>query len=106
MSYLVTAANTVLCSHGGRGRATLPNARVRVGGEPTATQSAPYLVEGCPFVTPASNPLPCLAASWLTGALRLRSAGQPLLLTNSDGITTPNGVPVHILPAQARVRGQ
>ncbi|MEZ0471123.1 hypothetical protein [Luteimonas salinilitoris] len=106
MSYLVTVANTVLCSHGGKASPTLPNMRVRAGGEPTVTQPPPYLVEGCPYVTPAGVPLPCISASWLTGALRVRSTGRPVLLIGSKGITTPNGVPASILHAQMRVRGR
>lgn len=106
MSYLVTVANTVLCSHGGKASAMMPNMRVRAGGQPTVTQPPPYLIVGCPFVTPAVTPLPCISASWLTGALRVRSTGQPVLLTGSKGITAPNGVSANILPAQVRVRGR
>lgn len=105
MSYLLTVANSVLCSHGGKASATLPNMRVRAGGEPTVTQPSPYLVAGCPY-TPAGVPMPCISASWLTGTLRVRSTGRPILLTGSKGITTPNGVPASILPAQVRVRGR
>lgn len=104
MSYLVTVANTVLCSHGGKASPTLPNVRVRAGGQPTVTQPAPYLVVACP--APAQSLPPCVSASWLTGALRIRSTGRPVLLTDSKGITAPNAVPTSTLPAQVRVRGR
>lgn len=105
MSYLVTTANTALCSHGGKAGSTVPNMRVRAGGRPVVNQPLPYLVKGCPYVTPAGAPLPCISASWLTGSLRVRSMGQPVLLTESKGITVPNGVPASMLPGQVRVRG-
>lgn len=104
MASLATKANVVLCSHGGKASPTVPNMRVRAGGQPVVNQLLPYLVTGCPFATPA--PMPCLSVSWLTGTLRVRSMGQPLLLTSSKGIAAPNAVTASILPAQVRVRGR
>ena len=39
----------VLCAHGGQAQPTVPNPRVLVGGQPTVTMAAPYVVAGCPF---------------------------------------------------------
>lgn len=104
--YLVTTANTVLCSHGGTGSPTLPSARIRAGGLPLVVQPLPYLVKGCPAPALSGGILPpCVSASWLTGALRVRSSGQAVLLTNSMGVTAPNGVRASIVPAQRRARG-
>ncbi len=102
--YLLHVGATVICSHGGQAQATVPNPRVRVGGQPIVTQGAPYTVAGCPFSTPG-GPMPCVTASWVTAAVRVRASGQPVLLQDSQAITTPNGVPLNVLVTQVRVRG-
>ncbi len=102
--YLLHVGATVICSHGGQAQATVPNPRVRVGGQPIVTQGAPYTVAGCPFSTPG-GPMPCVTANWVTAAVRVRASGQPVLLQDSQAITTPNGVPLNVLVTQVRVRG-
>ncbi|MBX3010847.1 MAG: hypothetical protein KF832_05035 [Caldilineaceae bacterium] len=102
--FLLHVGAIVLCSHGGQAQPTVPNPRVRVGGQPVVTQPAPYVVAGCPFVAGVS-PLPCVTASWVTAALRVRSSGQPLLLQDSQAITAPNGVPLTVVATQVRVKG-
>ena len=47
--FMLHVGATVLCSHGGQAQATVPNPRVRVGGQPIVTQAAPHVVAGCPF---------------------------------------------------------
>ncbi|AWV06316.1 hypothetical protein [Marilutibacter maris] len=106
MGFLATIANTVLCGHGGKAQPTAPNPRVRLGGKPIVTQPPPYLIAGCPHLTEGGSPLPCVSALWPTGALRLRSMGQALLLDGDRGVSVPNGVAVSILPGQTRVRGR
>jgi hypothetical protein len=96
---------TVLCMHAGQAQPTVPNPRVRVGGQPVVTQSAPYTVAGCPFTTPAAVPLPCVTAQWVTGALRVRAGGVPVLLQDSQAVCAPNGTGVNILVTQVRVKG-
>ena len=103
--FLLHVGATVLCAHGGQAQPTAPNPRVRVGGQPTVTQAAPYTVAGCPFTTPAGAPLPCVTAQWVTGAVRVRSNGQPLLLQDSQALTVPNGVPLNVVVTQVRVKG-
>lgn len=95
---------TVLCAHGGQAQATVPNPRVRVGGQPVVTQPNPYLVAGCPFVPPAGNG-PCVTAQWVTGAVRVLAGGVPVLLMDSQAICAPTGTPLLILVTQVRVRG-
>lgn len=104
--YLLHVGATILCAHGGQATATSPSPRVRVGGQPIVTQPSPHTVAGCPFTTPAGNPLPCVTAQWVTAATRVRSNGMPVLLQDSQAICTPNGTPVNILVTQVRVRGQ
>jgi hypothetical protein len=95
---------TVLCLHAGQAQPTAPNPRVKVGGQPVVTQSAPYTVAGCPFTTPG-GPLPCVTAQWVTGALRVRAGGVPVLLQDSQAVCAPNGTGVNILVTQVRVKG-
>ena len=104
--FLLHQGATVLCFHGGQAQATAPNPRVRVSGQMVVTQAAPHVVAGCPFTTPASNPLPCVTAQWITGAVRVRVGGQPVLLQSSQAACVPNGTGVTIVATQTRVRGQ
>lgn len=96
---------TVLCLHGGQAQATAPNPRVRVSGQMVVTQAAPHIVAGCPFTT-GTNPMPCVTAQWVTGAVRVRAGGQPVLLQSSQAVCVPNGTGVNVLVTQTRVRGQ
>ena len=102
--FLLHAGATVMCAHGGQAQATVPNPRVLVGGQPTVTQSSPYVVAGCPFNV-SGGPVPCVTANWVTGAIRITSNGMPLLLLDSQAICIPNGTPLIIAVTQVRVTG-
>ena len=102
--FLLHVGATVLCVHGGQAMPTAPNPRVRVSGQPITTQAAPCSVVGCPFA-PGGVPSPCVTAQWLTGALRVRASGQPVLLQDSQAVCAPNGTPVIVAVTQPRVRG-
>ncbi len=102
--FLLHMGATVLCAHGGQATPTLSNPRVRVGGQPVTTLSAPYTVGGCPFVA-GTAPMPCVTAQWIVAAMRVRVGGQPVLLQDSQAVCTPNGTPVNILVTQVRVKG-
>lgn len=103
--FLLHQGATVLCVHGGQAQPSVPFPRVRVGGQPIVTQPNPYLVAGCPFFS-GTNPQPCVTASWVTAATRVRANGLPVLLQDSQAVCTPNGTPLMITVTQARVRGQ
>jgi hypothetical protein len=103
--FLVHVGATVLCAHGGQAQPTVPNPRVTVMGQPTVTMAAPYVVAGCPFPPPAAGNGPCVTAQWVTGATRITSNGQPLLLLDSQAICAPTGTPLLILVAQTRATG-
>lgn len=103
--FLLHAGATVLCAHGGQATPTVPNPRVSVTGQPIVTQPSPYMVAGCPFTTPAGNPLPCVTAQWVSAATRITSNGMPVLLLDSQAICTPNGTPLTIAATQTRVTG-
>lgn len=100
---LLHVGATVLCMHGGQASPTTPSPRVRVGGQPAATTATPYAVAGCPF-NAAGAPVPCVTAQWVIGAARVRSAGMPLLLTDSQAMCAPNGTGVTVLATQLRVK--
>lgn len=103
--FLLHVGATVLCLHGGQAQPTVPNTRVLVGGQPTVTQPAPYVVAGCAMPPPPAGNGPCVTASWIVGALRVTSNGQPLLLQSSQAICAPTGTPLNIVVTQMRVRG-
>lgn len=101
--YLLHVGATVLCAHGGQAQPTAPFPRVMVGGQPVVTQSAPYVVAGCPLVPPPIPP--CVTANWVTAATRVRAGGVPVLLQDSQAISMPPGTPVTVVMTQFRVKG-
>ncbi|WP_414569489.1 hypothetical protein [Nostoc sp. CCY 9925] len=101
--YLLHQGATVLCTHGGQAQPAVPYPRVRVSGQPIVTQPNPYLVAGCPFPPVAGGP--CVTAQWVTGAVRVRAGGLPVLLQDSQAICAPTGTPVNIVVTQIRVKG-
>lgn len=102
---LLHVGATVMCSHGGQAMPTAPNPRVKVSSQPVVNQTGPYTVAGCPFTTPAGAPLPCVTGQWVTGAIRVKAGGMPVLLQDSQAITVPNGVPLTVSVTQPRVKG-
>lgn len=102
--FVLHVGATVLCTHAGQAQPTAPNPRVKVGGQPIVTQSAPYTVAGCVFVV-GTVPSPCVTATWTSAATRVKAGGSPILLQDSQATCAPNGTPVNILVTQTRVRG-
>lgn len=103
--FLLHVGATVLCSHGGQAQPTAPNPRVTVNGMPTVTMTAPYVVAGCAMPPPTAGNGPCVTAQWITGATRITSNGQPLLLLDSQAICAPTGTPLLIVATQTRATG-
>jgi uncharacterized Zn-binding protein involved in type VI secretion len=93
---------TVLCAHGGQAQPTVVNPRVLVGGQPTVTLGAPYVVAGCALPPPTAANGPCVTAQFVTAATRVTSNGQPLLLLDSQALCTPTGTPLIIAVTQTR----
>jgi len=94
---------TVLCTHGGQATPTAPNPRVLVSGQPTLTQTVPWVVTGCSLPPNAGGP--CVTAQWVTGTVRVLSSGQPLLLQISQATCVPTGTPLLPVVAQPRALG-
>ena len=103
--FLLHVGATVMCMHAGQAQPTVPNPRVKVGGQPIVNQSGTYTVAGCPFTTPAGAPMPCATAQWVTGALRVRSGGVPVLLQDSQAVCVPTGTGLNVVVTQVRARG-
>jgi len=105
MGFLLHQGATVLCSHGGQAQPTVTSPRVKVGGQPIVTQSAPYVVAGCALPPPPAANGPCVTAQWITGATRITAGGVPVLLQDSQAIATPTGTPLNVVLTQTRVKG-
>jgi hypothetical protein len=96
---------TVTCAHAGQATPVAPNPRVLVSGQPVTTLATPYVVAGCTLPPPPSGNGPCVTAQYVTSALRVTAAGQPLLLLDSQAICAPTGTPLLNIAAQTRVTG-
>jgi uncharacterized Zn-binding protein involved in type VI secretion len=102
--FLLNAASTVLCAHGGQAKPSMPMPRVMVDGKPVVVQPAPHVVSACSFVV-SGAPMPCVMAQWVMGASRVTVMGQPVLLADSKAVCPPNGTPVNIIAGQSKVQG-
>jgi hypothetical protein len=102
--FLLHQGATVMCLHGGQAQATAPNPRVKVMGQPIVVQPTPHTVVGCPFNV-GGAPSPCVAAQWVTAAIRIKANGVPVLLQDSQAVCIPNGTSVQIVVTQTRVKG-
>jgi hypothetical protein len=76
---------------------------VRAAGQPVTTQPAPYTVAGCALPPTAGGP--CVTATWVVAALRVRAGGQPVLLQDSVAVCVPTGTSLSVVVTQPRVRG-
>ncbi len=101
--FMLHVGATVMCAHGGQAQPTVPNPRVTVSGQPTVAMTGPYTVAGCAMPPPTAGNGPCVTATWTTGATRVTSNGQPLLLLDSQAICAPTGTPLLITVTQTRV---
>src|SRR5512138_1331595 len=100
--YVLHAGATVMCMHGGQALPASPFPRVKVNGQPVTVQTTIYQVAGCTFVPPAGNG-PCVTASWVTAALRVRAGGAPVLLQDSTSVCAPTGTGTIVAAVQPRV---
>jgi hypothetical protein len=103
--FLLHVGATVQCAHAGMAQPMVTNPRVTVSGQPIVMQPGPYTVAGCTMPPPSAGNGPCVTAQWITGATRVLSNGQPVLLQDSQAICTPTGTPLLIVTTQTRVLG-
>ena len=85
--FLLHQGATVICTHAGTALPTAVNLQVTVGGLPTIVLSNPYAIAGC-ALSATSTP-PCTVGQWVTGATRVFSGGQPLVILSSQGVCPP-----------------
>lgn len=100
----LTQGGSVLCLHAGQAQPVTPLPRLRMSGQPAVGLTTTYTVAGCPFTLPSGTPSPCVTATWVTTALRVRSAGIPLVVQDSSAVCVPNGTGLLVtFPGQSRV---
>ena len=101
--YVLDVGSTVLCAHPpGQAQPAMPSPRVKLSGNAIVTQPTPYTVSGCALT--GTGPPPCATAQWTTGATRVKSMGQPVLLQDSQSVCVPTGTPLSVMVTQARVK--
>jgi len=103
--FLLHVGATVQCAHGGQAQPTAPNPQVTVGGQATVTLATSYVVAGCALPPPPNGNGACVSAQWTSGATRVTSNGQPLLLVDSQATCTPTGTPLLVVATQTRAQG-
>ena len=103
--FLLHQGATVLCAHAGQAMPTAPNPRVKVSGQMVVTQPTVYTVAGCALPPPPAANGPCVTAQWITGSLRVKVGGMPVLLQDSQALCVPTGTPLTIVVTQVRVKG-
>jgi hypothetical protein len=103
--FLLQAAATTGCPHGGTARPTSAAARVTLGGDAAVTIADVYAIAGCADPPPPSGNGPCVSASFVTAATRVLIMGQPALLADSRAVCQPTGAPLVVTATQTRVTG-
>jgi hypothetical protein len=101
--YVLHIGASVECNHHGSAAPLIGSLRVRVDGKAAIIQIIPYLVSGCPH-TVGGSAVPCVIGTWTQCAKRVKSLGQPLVLTDSESTSIPNGTPLNPTKTQKRVR--
>jgi hypothetical protein len=102
----LTTAATMMCPHGGTVSAVASSPRASAGAT-LLTSSDTFAIAGCPFVTPAAVPSPCVSVTWTVPDMQVKRGGSPTLSTGSVGLclnalSAPQG-PVVIAATQPRV---
>jgi hypothetical protein len=102
---LLHVGATVLCLHAGQAQPVASSPRVRVGGQPVVIQPTLYTVAGCSLPPPPAANGPCVTASWVTAATRVRAGQIPVLLQNSQAVCAPTGTGLNVVAVQQRSKG-
>jgi hypothetical protein len=104
MGYILHENATVLCLHAGQATPMVTDQHVKVNGQKILTQSSTYTISGCTFPPPPNGNGPCVTATWLSAATRVKASGLPVLLRDSQATCTPTGTGLNILVTQVRVK--
>jgi len=102
---LVTELTAVTCAHAGQCKPSVPVPDVKIRGAKIDTQPTLYNVTACtyPAMTSGNQP-PCVTANFTTASTMVKSHGAPVLLTDSQGTSAPNGTPLIVVPGQIEVK--
>ncbi len=106
MGFLLHENATVLCLHAGQARPVVTDQRVKVSGQKIVSQPMTYTISGCTLPPPPGGNGPCVTATWMSAALRVKASGQPVLLKESQATCAPTGTGLNIVQTQTRVKGQ
>lgn len=106
--FLLDTGTQMTCPHAAQVTTAPGNPRVKVLGQPVATQADLSTVAGCPFA-PGGGPSPCVAIEWLQPAARVKAGGQPVLIQTYPSLcknpaNAPQGPPI-LIAGQTRVQG-
>ena len=111
--YVLDAATTIMCPHGGKATIQPRTTKVTLGGlAPLVLDdfSLPSpVISGCAFNI-SGAPSPCLRVQWLMPAMRLTVEGSAALLSSSVGLcvnaaSAPQGTAI-VTGYQTRVQAQ
>ncbi len=103
--FLLHQGATVLCLHAGQAQPASVFPRVKVSSQAIVTQPTMYTISGCTLPTPPAANGPCVTATWVTAATRVRAGGIPVLLKDSQAVCAPTGTGLNIVVMQVRVKG-
>jgi hypothetical protein len=106
MSFLLHENATVVCLHTGQAQPTVTDQRVKVSGNKIVTQLPLYTISGCTLPPPIAGNGPCVTASWISAATRVKASNQLVLLSDSQATCAPTGTGLNIMVTQTRVKGQ
>jgi hypothetical protein len=102
--FILHSGATVMCLHAGQATPTVIDVRVKVGGQPVVTQPGPWMMAGCTFPPPPAANGPCISATFMMGATRVKAGGIPVLLQDGQATCAPTGTGVIISVTQVRVK--
>ncbi len=82
--FVLTAASTVKCTHGGTATVTPTQTDVLADNSPVLTENDTHTVAGCPFNV-SGSPQPCVTISWKGGSAKVKAGGNKVLMRSSTG---------------------
>lgn len=104
--FLLHTDATVQCAHTGAAQPTASSPRVKVGNQAVVTQPTSYTVSpDCKAPRPTAGNGPCVMASWISAATRVKADGRPVLLDSGAATCVPTGTGLTVIATQKRVRG-
>lgn len=82
--FVLTAASTIQCTHGGSASVMPAQTKVLADNSPILTESDMHTVAGCPFNV-SGSPVPCMTISWSAGSPKVSVQGNKVLTRTSIG---------------------